>query len=175
MGVTVKPKAKRAKKPYRQKYARNDPTAFALLNRNSIINSVIEEFATPLCDEDRRNIEISFVVSLDRLARGKADGDDIANIGFMCNTAAVLCERGFGEEYMDEVGEAMDALLRAELRGKQGKSIGVTGDELADIRRAYQLHAVQVESAGRGHLLAAGKEVTRRQNEGGENIRQLAA
>lgn len=173
MGATIKSKPKRAKKGYRPKVAPNYLAAFETLNRLSVTKSVIQEFSVPLNEKDRADMELSYVISVDRLAHGKATAEDLGNLGFMCNVSMVLCERDFGAEYLDEVRVAQRAVIAAMAHGMKGRTMGVTGDQLALVRRAYQLHMAQCEIAGRGHLLAAGKEVTRRQTVG--DVMKVAA
>ncbi|MDF0506580.1 hypothetical protein POK33_38160 [Burkholderia cenocepacia] len=153
---------KKPRRKYRPRYAKNPVAVFEALNRSHVNSAVLADFHVTLDGDQQRDIGINYGVAIDQVANGKATDRDVGNIGFMCNVAGVLCENGFGEQYAEDVQEAKNALFRAELRRSQGHNWGFDGPGLAAVRRAYDLHVAQIEVAGQGHLVAAGREVTRR-------------
>lgn len=156
----------RPRKKYRPKVARNPVAAFEALNRSHVTASVLRDFHVVLDADQQRDIAISYAISLDRMSKGTGNEQDLGNLGFMCNVALVLCERGFGVEYQDEVVLAQHALWRANQRKQAGKTLAFDAVVLQAIRRAFALHSAQVETAGQGQLVAAGAEVARRQDVG---------
>ncbi|MFM0608706.1 hypothetical protein PQR05_29670 [Paraburkholderia sediminicola] len=168
------PSSKKPRRAYRgPKFARGNVASLEVLNKHSVTNAVIDAFVVPLDTQERRDVAITFLVALDRMVKGKANADDLGYLGFMCNTARMLCERGFVEDGMDDVIAAQEALMRADERARRGAGLALDGDGIRVVREAYWIHEAQIEVAGRGHLLAAGKEVTRRQLAG--DILELAA
>jgi hypothetical protein len=182
-GVTQKVKPKKAKKQYKgaklassmdRMFNRNSNmtpdnlfAAFNLLHERSVNVGIMAEFGVPLPEADRDTIETGYVISLDRLTHGKADGEDIGALGFLANVTVILCEKGFGKEHEQLAVASQLALINAFRRGAtNGGRYGLSGDEMTAMRGVYQLHMAQIEVCGRGHLLAASAEVEKRQARG---------
>jgi hypothetical protein len=182
-GVTQKVKPKKAKKKYKHakllsgldRMVNRNPNlsgrdlfrAVNLLHERSVNVGVMAEFDVPLPVEDRNTIETGYVISLDRLTRGLADGEDIGALGFLANVTVILCEKGFGKEHEQLAVASQLALINAFRRGAtNGGRYGLSGDEMQAMRGVYQLHMAQLEVCGRGHLLAASAEVEKRQASG---------
>jgi hypothetical protein len=182
-GVTQKVKPKKAKKKYKSaklvsslgRMVNRNPNmtpdnlfaAFNLLHERSVNVGIMAEFDVPLPESDRNTIETGYVIALDRLTHGKADGEDIGALGFLANVTVILCEKGFGKEHEQLAVASQLALINAFRRGAtNGGRYGLTGDEMTAMRGVYQLHMEQLEVCGRGHLLAASAEVEKRQARG---------
>ena len=166
MGVTQKVKPKKAKKKYVPKAIANPVKAFDTLNKLSLNKWVTDDFNVPIPQDTLDVAETGFAICLDRLSKMQADAGDIGHLGYMVNMTLVLCENGFGAEYVQQAQAGQEAVLKAMQRGLDGHSFGVTGDELKALRTTYQVHRAQAEVAGRGHIIAASKEVERRQKTG---------
>jgi hypothetical protein len=124
---------------------------------------VMDDFHVPIPADTLAVAETGYAICLDRLVHGKADAGDIGQLGYLCNMTVLLCEKGFGPECLAEAKAGQEALMNAMARGLKGKAFGCTGDEVKALRATYQIHRAQCEACGRGHILAASKEVERRQ------------
>ncbi|WP_186083695.1 hypothetical protein [Burkholderia gladioli] len=119
-----------------------------------------------LSDQNQRDISLLYGVAIDQVMKGKGTADDVGHLAQMVSTALVLCERGHGAEFLDEVILAQHALWRLKMRVDGGAGLAFDAPGLQAMRRAYELHNAQIGVAGQGELHAAWKEVIKRYEEG---------
>lgn len=80
------------------------------------------------------------------------------------NIALVMCERGFGAEYLDSAIHAQDAIVRCFARSKGLGKFLLDGDGIVAIAKLMDLHDAQLKIATNGDLRRAVDEVYLRIN-----------
>ncbi len=114
----------------------------------------------------KQTIGLALRTLLEALRLGKADEHAFHNLAAAVNVSLVLCERGIGEEYLDLVKRAQDALLRLYQRGRQSGRWVMDGPGLNDLREAIDLHEQHLALVSRAEAANAMREVMRRINRG---------
>lgn len=144
----------RSQKP-RRKY---DPQKW--LRRTIAIHGQRVESA-PLTSEQQRDLGLAYHLSFQQMLNG---GSETAwhSLAATLNVCLILCERGFGAEFENEIKAGMRALMRTKYRQQQTGSWALDGDGITAMRKALEIHDAQVEIAERGEIRAAINEVYRR-------------
>ena len=93
--------------------------------------------------------------AFDRLRTGRADDDDMHTMAAALNVGMIMCEQGFGEEYLDEVKAAQQDLLRIYQRGKADQRWTLDAQALATLRRAFELRDEQNRICTQGEIKRA--------------------
>lgn len=109
---------------------------------------------------------IAYWAAFHQMLHGAAREEDWTMVTVALNTALILCEQGFGQEWESYIVKALDGAMRAKIRA-QGLSVWrYDGNAICAIREALEMHDLQVEHATKGEIRAAFDEVKRRINDG---------
>lgn len=123
--------------------------------------------AEPLQFDQVQSICIAARASLNRITQyGEATEQHWCDLAQPVNVSLLLCERGFGEDLIDDIRAAQDALMRAMHRGKRTLRYGLDGPGVMAIQRALDIHDQQIELVTRGEMLDVLMELRRRIDEG---------
>ena len=109
-----------------------------------------------------------------RLRTGHGIELDWHTLAAAVNVSLVLCERGIGAEYLDEVKTAQDALIEILQRHRRTGRWAFHGSGYVALTRAVELHEAQLANITRDSARAAMPEVRRRVDRG-EVLNQVAA
>jgi hypothetical protein len=121
--------------------------------------------AAPLTDDQQRDLGLAYWLSFQAMLNAPCE-EVWHSVAASLNVAMILCERGFGEEYIDDIKAAQIALMRTYKRGNDGKSWALDADGIAAIRKALELHDAQVEIAERREIRLAINAIYERVNNG---------
>jgi hypothetical protein len=132
--------------------------------------SIVE--ASPLTGEQQRDLGLAYHLSFQAMLNGGTEEAWHA-LAATCNIALILCERGFGAEFENEIKAGMRALMRTKYRQRQTGSWAMDGEGISAMRTALEIHDAQVEIAERAEIRRALNEVYRRV-EAGETYAEAA-
>jgi hypothetical protein len=158
------PKSTKTRKRYRVRPCES-MAGLALLVRKSHENAAADYFV-PLTPDEQRDAAIIFGAAFAQIVNGRGEREHAQRLADMCNTALVLCERGFGKEYERACVEGLDNVFRMGLHYQKARVWMLDDVARAALSRVYDVYCAQLEVAGQGHLLDAELEVARRANEG---------
>lgn len=116
----------------------------------------------PLPAERQANVVISYHTSIDALCEGRADAVHADTIIYALNIARLLVMRGLGGEYIEQINEAQEAMIRCHARHKATGRFGLDGPGLLAIRAVAGLHEAQIAQASQAELQGAIVEMHRR-------------
>lgn len=120
----------------------------------------------PLTDDQRDVLGLAVHTCIERLRTGNGIEMDWHTLAAAVNVSLVLCERGIGPEYLDEVRAAQDALIRMLERQRKTGRWAFDGNAYTTLARAVDLHEAQLAAITRDGARAAMLEVRRRVDRG---------
>ncbi|MDR5825814.1 hypothetical protein [Caballeronia sp. LZ043] len=120
------------------------------------------ERRTPMDKGQTTDLGIAYHVALDEMLKGRGTEEHWSTVVCALNITLVLAERGYGEELIGTVKQALDGAVRARDRARKCDRWGFDGDAMNDVRRAMELHDEQMRVATKAVVLAALAEVHRR-------------
>ena len=85
-------------------------------------------------------------VSFDEIREGRGDKHHVDNLIAMVNCAEALANRQLGRVWLEEIGQAQDAIYHMAQRGVSGKSFLFTGEELKAVQTIIELHDEQLKN-----------------------------
>jgi hypothetical protein len=85
-------------------------------------------------------------VSFDEIREGRGNTAHVDNLITMVNCAEALALRHLGDDWLEEIREAQDAIFMMAQRGISGKSFIFTGQELQAVRTILELHDEQLRN-----------------------------
>jgi len=85
-------------------------------------------------------------VSFDEIREGRGDTHHVDNLITMVNCAEALAKRQLGRDWLEEIGQAQDAIYAMAQRGVSGKSFIFTGEELKAVQTIIELHDEQLRN-----------------------------
>jgi hypothetical protein len=85
-------------------------------------------------------------VSFDEIREGRGDTHHVDNLITMVNCAEALAKRQLGRDWLDEIGQAQDAIFAMAQRGVSGKPFLFTGEELKAVQTIIELHDEQLRN-----------------------------
>lgn len=85
-------------------------------------------------------------VSFDEIREGRGNKDHVDNLISMVNMAEALAKRQLGSDWIEEIGQAQDAIFAMAQRGVSGKSFLFTGEELKCVQTILELHDEQLKN-----------------------------
>jgi hypothetical protein len=85
-------------------------------------------------------------VSFDEIREGRGDKHHVDNLITMVNMAEALAKRQLGRDWLEEIGQAQDAIYAMAQRGVSGKSFVFTGEELKAVQTIIELHDEQLRN-----------------------------
>jgi hypothetical protein len=84
--------------------------------------------------------------SFDEIREGRGDTHHVDNLITMVNCAEALAKRQLGRDWLDEIGQAQDAIFAMAQRGVSGKPFIFTGEELKAVQTIVELHDEQLKN-----------------------------
>lgn len=85
-------------------------------------------------------------VSFDEIREGRGDTGHVDNLISCVNMAEALALRQLGSDWLEEIGQAQDAVYHMAQRGVSGKSFVFTGEELKAVQTILELHDEQLRN-----------------------------
>lgn len=119
-----------------------------------------------LTDDQLTDLGIAVHSSIENMRTGNGIERDWHTLAAAVNVSLILCERGIGPEYLDEVKTAMDALLHILDRHRRTGRWAFHASGYVALTRAAELHEAQLASITRDAARAAMMEVRRRVGRG---------
>lgn len=121
--------------------------------------------AKPLTETRQNEIALGHHLSFEALLRCPTE-EAWYDLAGNLNMALVLCERGIGAEYIDDIKAAMIGMMRSKYRADRTGSYALDADAIASLKTALAVHDAQLEVAERSELRAAAKTIVDRANNG---------
>ena len=84
-------------------------------------------------------------ISFDEIREGRGNTHHVDNLISMVNIAEALAKRQLGRDWLEEIGQAQDAIFAMAQRGVSGKSFVFTGLELQAVETVLALHDEQLK------------------------------
>ncbi len=127
---------------------------------------------SPLTETYLVNLSLGIHAAFEMIRRG-GDEDAWHTLAQAANISLVLAERGFGEEYIEAIKSAQQALMRARARASSAGKWGFDGTGISDMRTLVELHDRQMEIATRATVREVIREMNRRM-EAGDTLESAA-
>lgn len=131
------------------------------------------ENASLLKPDQVTDIGVAYWLSFENLRTGLASEEAWSCVACALNVALVLCEKGIGNEYEQQLVQALDGCFRAKVRSEKTSNFRLDGEALRDIEMALQIHDQQMEIAKRWEVTEAMQTIYKRLEEG--NVYEVAA
>lgn len=141
---------KKRNKAYKPKYVAKNPMA-------TFLGGMSGEHA-----EQLRILRIRNHSALVNICHGSGTPDDWDMLVHAINVGNVLCERGIGDEYRQDMLAARDALEACGKRIVKSGRVLLTGDELQALNAGMAAHDTQLENVRYLDIDQADAEVSRR-------------
>lgn len=119
-----------------------------------------------LTDNQLTDLGMAVHVCIERLRTGHGVELDWHTLAAAVNVSLVLCERGIGAEYIDDVKTAQDALIEILERQRRTGRWAFHGAGYVALIHAVAIHEAQLASITRDSARAAMLEVRRRVDRG---------
>ena len=121
------------KKKYRPKRNLQNPLEYVMLG------------VKPAAQDAQIKLKVGYHMAMASLTKGEGTTTDWQIVSDAMNVAMVLCEMGYGEEYLPDLTLAMQAMLAVRDRYKNGASLLFRGEEMQAVNLGLELHDEQVE------------------------------
>jgi len=131
------------------------------------------ENASTLKPDQVTDLGVAYWLSFENLRTGDANEESWSCVACALNVALVLCEKGIGAEYEQQLVTALDGCFRAKIRSAKTGNFRLDGEALRDIETALVIHDSQLEIAKRYEVQEAMKTIYKRLKDG--NVYQEAA
>lgn len=141
---------KKPRKAYKPKYVAKNPMA-------TFFGGMSGEHANQLMILNMKNHH-----ALSAIVQGRGTRDDWDSLVHAINVGNVLCERGIGNEYRQDMLSARDALESCGKRIVKTDHVILTGDELKALNAGMAAHDAQLENVRYIDIDRADDEVSRR-------------
>jgi hypothetical protein len=99
--------------------------------------------------------------SFDEIREGRGNTFHVDNLITMVNCAEALAKRQLGRDWLEEIGQAQDAIYAMAQRGVSGKSFVFTGLELQAVETVLSLHDEQLRQCSVRTLELALEDIER--------------
>ena len=124
---------KKPRKTYRPKRVLQNPLEYVMLG------------VKPAAQDAQTKLKLGYHMAMTSLTKGEGTTTDWQIVSDAMNVAMVLCEMGYGEEYLPDLTVAMQAMLAVRDRYKNGASLLFRGEEMQAVTLGLELHDAQVE------------------------------
>lgn len=125
-----------ARKKYKPKGIRPDPISWVISGFKKVAD--VPDAGTKLMLKNH--------VSFDEIREGRGDTGHVDNLISCVNMAEALAKRQLGSDWLEEIGQAQDAVYHMAQRGVSGKSFVFTGEELKAVQTILELHDEQLRN-----------------------------
>ena len=92
------------------------------------------------------NLMLKSHVSFDEIREGRGNTAHVDNLISMVNMAEALAKRQLGRDWLEEIGQAQDAIFAMAQRGISGKPFLFTGEEMKAVQTIMELHDEQLKN-----------------------------
>lgn len=120
----------------------------------------------PMTDDQLTDLGMAVHTSIERMRTGHGIELDWHTLAAAVNVSLVLCERGIGPDYLDDVIAAQEALMRIFERQRTTGRWAFDGPAYTALACAIELHEAQLQAITRDGARAAMLEVRRRIDRG---------
>ena len=127
-----------------------------------------------LTDDQRTDLGLAVHACIERLRTGNGIELDWHTLAAAVNVSLVLAEKGVGDEHLEDIKLAQDALIEILGRHRRTGRWAFTGSGYVALARAVEIHEAQLASVTRDGARAAMLEV-RRRVERGETLNEVPA
>jgi hypothetical protein len=131
------------------------------------------ENASVLKPDQVTDLGVAYWLSFENLRTGDANEESWSCVACALNVALVLCEKGIGAEYEQQLVKALDGCFRAKIRSAKSGNFRLDGEALRDIENALFVHDEQMAIAKRWEVTAAMQTIYKRLKDG--NVYQEAS
>lgn len=114
----------------------------------------------------QRDLTLGVRAAVLALSSGAGCEDHVHTLASAVNVALVLCERGAGGEFQDDIIAGQLALMRTIERGKRTRQWGFDGPALGEVERALEVYEAQLAAVPRIEARDAVRETARRVQQG---------
>jgi len=125
-----------ARKKYKPKGIRPDPISWVISGFKKVAD--VPDAGTKLMLKNH--------VSFDEIREGRGNTNHVDNLISCVNMAEALALRQLGSDWLEEIGQAQDAVYHMAQRGVSGKSFVFTGEELKAVQTILELHDEQLRN-----------------------------
>lgn len=137
---------KKRSKPYRPSSSRPAGGGLNVLLSRAVNDARIEDvLSMPYSEEQRNEIAGAYWLSFEQLKMGAATELAWTTLAVTLNKAMLLCETGFGEEFVAQMRSALDGMFLAQLRGKKTGSYRLDGAGITAVAVALEVHDEQMK------------------------------
>lgn len=119
-----------------------------------------------LTDDQTTDLGMAVHTCIERLRTGHGIELDWHTLAAAVNVSLVLCERGIGPEYLDDIKTAQDALIEILERHRKTGRWGFHGAGYVALTHAVAIHEAQLANITHDSARAALLEVRRRVDRG---------
>ena len=119
-----------------------------------------------LTDDQLTDLGMAVHTSIERMRIGHGIELDWHTLAAAVNVSLILCERGVGAEYLDDIKSAQDALIEILERHRRTWKWAFHGAGYTALARAVELHEAQLATITRDSARAAMLEVRKRVDRG---------
>lgn len=126
------PSSKPPKKKYRPKRVVQNPVEYVITGLR------------PPSEDKAVQVKLGYHWAMKNLTQGKGTLADWQSVCNAMNLTMVLAEMGWGQDYIEQIRDAMHGLAAMRDRYKDGKPLLFTGPELRDLNFALEIHDAQV-------------------------------
>lgn len=119
-----------------------------------------------LADDQLNDLGMAVHTCIERLRTGHGIELDWHTLAAAVNVSLVLCERGVGPEYLDDIKTAQDALIEILQRHRRTGRWAFHGSGYTALTHAIHIHEAQLANVTRDGARAAMLEVRRRVDRG---------
>lgn len=119
-----------------------------------------------LTDDQRTDLGMAVHTCIERMRTGNGIELDWHTLAAAVNVSLVLCERGIGADYLDDIKAAQDALIEILERHRRTGKWAFHGAGYVALARAVEIHEAQLAAITRDSARAAMLEVRRRVDRG---------
>lgn len=127
-----------------------------------------------MADDQLRDLGMAVHTCIERMRTGHGVELDFHTLAAAVNVSLVLCERGIGAEYLDDIKAAQGALLDILARHRKKGQWAFDGPGYVALVRAIEIHEAHLANITRDSARAAMLEVRRRIHRG-EVLNKAAA
>jgi hypothetical protein len=85
-------------------------------------------------------------VSFDEILQGRGNKEHVDTLVHFVNMAEALAHLQLGRDWLEEIGEAQDAIYSMAQRGVSGKHFAFTGPEMNAVRQILEVHDEQLKN-----------------------------
>lgn len=119
-----------------------------------------------LTDDQRTDLGMAVHTCIERMRTGNGIELDWHTLAAAVNVSLVLCERGVGADYLDDIKAAQDALIEILERHRKTGRWAFHGAGYVALARAVEIHEAQLAAITRDSARAAMLEVRKRVDRG---------